>query len=414
MNAPVAALGATARAQHLAPPALRSDGIGCNRVLLVVVITGLAAALGMAFVSVAANRLISGAGVALPALLHGARWLLMCPVVLLCTCVVMPPGVRTHSAVALAAVLLLVGLVWLAGDEAARQSATASPMTRVSLGGGFWVTVMAAWLAAVDALQRLALRLRWSAPVRSVASIGLLALVALPMWALWRAGSLDALSLLKEYVNRQEVFQAAGWQHLHLVGITLAAALCLGVPLGMAAARSARVARPLVALLSVAQTVPSVALFGLLIAPLAWLGAAVPASGISGVGQLPAVLALTLYALLPIVLGTASALRQVPVEVLQAAVGMGLTRGQVFRQVELPLAVPVLLSAVRVTAVQVVGLAVVAALIGAGGFGALMFQGLFSSAVDLVLLGVLPVVVMALLIDAAFTLWVAVLNTHQP
>jgi osmoprotectant transport system permease protein len=99
-----------------------------------------------------------------------------------------------------------------------------------------------------------------------------------------------------------------------------------------------------------------------------------------------------------------SGLRQVPAAVLAAAAGMGMTPRQRLWRVELPLALPVLLAALRVTTVQVIGLAVVAALIGAGGFGALVFQGLASSAIDLVLLGVLPVLALAAAADAGFAL----------
>jgi osmoprotectant transport system permease protein len=211
---------------------------------------------------------------------------------------------------------------------------------------------------------------------------------------------LDALSLLKEYSNRAEVFQAAGWRHLQIVGAALLPALLIGLPLGVWAARSDRLARPLVGLLNIIQTLPSIALFGLLIAPLAALAAWLPGWGIAGIGLLPALIALALYALLPVVHGMAAGLRQVPAAVLDAGLGMGLTRRQLFWQVALPLAAPLLVSGLRVTVVQLIGLAVVAALIGAGGFGALVFQGLAGSALDLVLLGVLPVVVMALVADA--------------
>jgi len=217
-------------------------------------------------------------------------------------------------------------------------------------------------------------------------------------------GALDALSLLKEYAQRQDVFQAALWRHLQIVGTTLVPALLIGVPLGLAAARRPRLAQPLFAVLNLIQTVPSIALFGLLIAPLARLGQAWPGWGLQGIGLLPAVIALTLYALLPIVHGVVSGLQQVPATVIEAATGMGMSPRQRFRQVELPLALPVLLSALRLTTVQLVGLAVVAALIGAGGLGAIIFQGLLSSALDLVLLGVLPVVALALAADAAFRL----------
>jgi osmoprotectant transport system permease protein len=228
--------------------------------------------------------------------------------------------------------------------------------------------------------------------------------VLLPVAVLLASGALDQLSLLKEYANRRGVFQAAGWRHLQIVFSTLLPALLVGVPLGVAASRSERLARPLFALLNVVQTVPSIALFGLLMAPLGALAVLLPGLGIQGIGLWPAVIALDLYALLPIVHATASGLRQVPPAVVSAAVGMGLTPRQCFWQVEAPLALPVLLSGFRVTTVQVVGLTVVAALIGAGGFGAVMFQGLFSSAIDLVLLGVLPVLALALAADACLAL----------
>ncbi len=118
----------------------------------------------------------------------------------------------------------------------------------------------------------------------------------------------------------------------------------------------------------------------------------------------PAVIALMLYSLLPVVRSTVAGLDQVPRPVVEAAAGMGLTRAQVFGKVELPIALPVFLSGVRIAAVQAVGLAVVAALIGAGGLGALVFQGLASGALDLVLLGVIPVIALAVVVDAAFRL----------
>ena len=156
-------------------------------------------------------------------------------------------------------------------------------------------------------------------------------------------------------------------------------------------------------MLNVIQTVPSIALFGLLMAPLALLAASVPVLaqlGIKGIGMAPAVIALTLYALLPVVRSTAAGLSQVSQPVIEAAQGMGLTARQIFWRVELPLALPVFLSGLRVATVQTIGMAVVAALIGAGGFGAIVFQGLLSGALDLVLLGVLPVVAMAVAVDA--------------
>ena len=376
-----------------------------NRVLALLLASGLAAALGGAFLTLAPNRLVTGQGLALAGLLVGGwRWLLA-PAALLVLAVFLPAQHRTQAAVALAASTLLAGLVALAGTEATRLLAgaapAAAPLARVSLGSSFWVLATLTWLAASDALQRL--HLGRAAQALAQAAIWL------PVAVLLYSGALDSLSLLQEHANRQDVFQAAGWRHLQIVASALLTALFIGLPLGVAAARHAPFSRRLLAGLTLIQTVPSIALFGLLIAPLAWLGAAWPASGIAGIGLLPAVIALALYALLPIVHGTLAGLQQVPASVIDAATGMGLTPRQRFWQVQVPLALPLLLSAVRLSTVQMVGMAVVAALIGAGGYGALVFQGLLSSALDLVLLGVLPVVALALLVDAGFKLLGAVL-----
>ena len=392
------------RPQPEASRASEGASRGPQRVLGLLMLGLLAALLGGAFVSVAPNRLLTGQGLQLVSLWAAdsasrpaAGWLgLLVPAGVLVAAVFGPPQRWLHAATALAAAALLCGLLALAGDQAAQREAGLSTLARVSPGAGLWLALLLLWLALGDGLQRLRLR-----PVGQTLAH---ALLLIPLLLLGASGRLDALSLAKEYANRQDVFNAAALRHLQIVGLTLLPALLIGLPLGVAAARSARLARPLFALLNLVQTVPSIALFGLLIAPLGWLAVQWPASGIRGIGLWPAVITLTLYALLPTVHGLCAGLQQVPAAVLDAATGMGMGPRQRFWRVALPLALPVLLSGLRVTTVQVVGLAVVAALIGAGGFGALVFQGLLSSALDLVLLGVLPVVALALLADAGFVL----------
>ena len=361
------------------------------------VVIAAAAALAMAFVTLAPNRLVQGTGFGLIELVHGRRGVIVVPMLLLCIAIFMRPTRRTNLMVALAGSFLLVAFVWLAGDEAARLSAVAPKLSRVSLGGAFWVLLVVTWLAVVDALQRAGLGAMW----RVVAGTAVVALVVgLVAW-----GELDQLSLLKEYANRQEVFHTALLRHLQIVGATLVPTLLIGVPLGWALFRSERFAPAAFAILNMIQTVPSIALFGLLIAPLALLVATVPwlgQLGVGGIGLAPAIIALTLYALLPIVRSTVAGLGQVPRPVIEAAAGMGLTPRQIFWKVQAPIALPLLLSGIRITTVQAIGLTVVAALIGAGGLGSIMFQGLLSSALDLVLLGVLPVVAMAVAVDAVF------------
>ena len=145
-------------------------------------------------------------------------------------------------------------------------------------------------------------------------------------------------------------------------------------------------------------------------APLALLATSFPTlgrAGISGVGLAPAVIALTLYGLLPVVRGTLAGMQQVPSAMVQAARALGLTRFQILISVELPLALPVLLGGVRTAAVSSVGLAAVTALIGAGGLGSILFEGLFANAQDVVLLGVLPIIALGVLVDALFKVLLA-------
>ena len=139
-----------------------------------------------------------------------------------------------------------------------------------------------------------------------------------------------------------------------------------------------------------------------MIVPLSALAAAVPplaALGVAGIGPAPAIIALILYALLPIVRNTVAGIAGVDPAVVDAARGMGMTRRQLFLQVQLPLASPLLLAGLRIVTVQTIGLAVVAALIGAGGLGTLVFAGLGQYAADLVLLGALPTIALALAAD---------------
>ncbi len=169
--------------------------------------------------------------------------------------------------------------------------------------------------------------------------------------------------------------------------------------------------RPIFFLANVTEAIPSLALFGLLIAPLSALSFAFPALrefGIGGIGATPAVIALVIYSLLPIVQNTYVGLRQLDAAVLDAGLGMGMSRAQVFRRIEVPLAAPFVLDGVRTAAVQAVGNTAVAALIGAGGLGWFIFEGLGQAAADMIILGALPIIALALVVDAAMRLVVRV------
>ena len=367
-----------------------------NPVLLALLLLGVCAVWAMPFLRVSPNRLLSGEPVSLLAVLPGLAWLAALLFMATALAALVNPTRLMLSAVAGLSVALMLGLLWLAGAQAALVARTLSPLARTSLGGAFWAVSLLLGLTAAEALQRLGLR-------RGV-RLAWLVMALLPVYGLLAGGWCDELSIMKEYANRSDTFALAVVRHLQIVGLALLPTLCIGLPLGWLARRSARVGTALFPVLNLVQTIPSIALFGVLMAPLALLAAAWPAlarAGISGVGLAPAVVALMLYSLLPVVRGTLAGLAQVPAGVRDAARGLGMTKHRIFWQVDLPLALPVVLAGIRTATVQAAGLAAVTALIGAGGLGAIMFEGLFSGAEDLVLLGVLPMVVIGVLLDAA-------------
>ncbi len=366
-----------------------------NEVLLVLLAVAAVAISTGGFVTLAPNRLVSGRPIGLFA--AGDARLCIAIVALsaaLLAISFVPPRRALHRAAALAAALLLLVILSAAGGAAAMLVAAAPTLARVSLGAGFWILFGAATLALVDALQRGA-----TAPGERLMVVAGLVVVVFGMAS---AGRFDALSLVREYHAREPAFAAALVRHIALVAAAVGAAVLIGLPLGVAAARRPSWQGPLFATLNLLQTIPSIALFGLLIAPLSALAAAWPALaaiGIGGVGAAPAIIALVLYALLPIVRNTVVGIAGVDAGVVDAARGIGMSRRQRLWRVELPLALPLLIAGLRIVTVQTVGLAVVAALIGAGGLGTFVFDGLGQDAADLVLLGALPAIGLALAAD---------------
>lgn len=201
-------------------------------------------------------------------------------------------------------------------------------------------------------------------------------------------------ALLAFYASHRAEMAARLGEHIVLVAVSTFIAAAIGIPLGVLAARRPALARPLVGLANLAQTVPSLALFGFLI-PLPLIG---------GIGTRTALVALTLYGVLPIVRTTVAGLRGVDRAVLECATAMGMTPRQVLRQVELPLAAPAILAGVRVATVVGVGTATIASAIGAGGLGDYIFRGLAMVDPVVILAGALPAALLALSADGLLAL----------
>lgn len=381
-----------------------------NPVLALCTTLGAWVAVALPLVRVAPNRLLSGEPVYGTALIPAWGWLVWLPLILLS----LYPSRHSDQRVAagiekafdtrLASALLMsvmslsmAAMLWLAGNHATTITHTESMLARTSLGAGFWGLTALIWLISMDTVKTLTcsdgLRMTW------------LMLVALPSLVLIGMGQCDNLSIMKEYANRSDMLWVAMQRHLQIVAAAILSSVLMGLPLAWTCAHFAALRRMMFPVLNVIQTIPSIALFGMLMAPLAWAATRwgwLGEAGISGVGLAPAVIALVLYSLLPIVRSALAGLEQVPEDAKTAAKAMGMSAWQIFFKVEVPLALPVWLPGLRTAIVQTIGLAAVTALVGAGGLGAVMFDGLFSAANELVLLGVLPIVLLAMLTDALF------------
>lgn len=203
------------------------------------------------------------------------------------------------------------------------------------------------------------------------------------------------MPVVRFWLSHQQELAGLVAEHVLLVAISTTIAVAIGVPLGVFAARRPRLASPLVAVANIAQTIPSLAMFGFLL----------PVPLIGGVGARTALVVLVLYALLPIVRSTIVGITGIDRSIHEAGVAMGMTPRQLLRQVELPLALPSIVAGIRVAAVVGVGSATIAAAIGAGGLGQYIYRGLSMVDPTVILAGAIPAAILALAVDGAL-LWV--------
>ncbi len=371
------------------PPSMMSRGLPLAAAGLAV-----AALAGLPVLTLAPNRLVPGApvGIGLPGL--GLGLLTLAAGLLLAA----PASARTSRLALAAALAAWCGLVLAAGQGAAGLLVGKPAAARAALGPGAWLAGFAlAWLAGQAAR---AVFSRWGGLVAAALLLGFPALAA-------GGGLLDSLSLTVEYRARAGAVNAAFLQHLGLAGAALGLALAVSGPLALLRLRDGSASRLVDGLLNGVQVVPALALFAGLVAGLSGLLALVPALrglGLSAIGPVPAVIGTAAYLCLPLVRGLAAGLAAADPAVLHTARAMGLTTGATLLRVRLPLGAPVIAGALRVAAVQSVGLATLGGLVGAGGLGAVVFEGMAQFAQDLILLGALPVIGLALALDAGLAL----------
>lgn len=446
-----------------------------NKVTLLGALVGLLALFGTSWLLVKANRLVAGDvysafAVAPPyaAALCGT-WALLA----------LGSLFRFPARAGLLALLSSLGLIFAAllvgRGSSLLAAASADPeRARISLQGGLWLSVLAYYIGIFGTLGE--------APAKPWARLLLLAPAPLTVVVLIGTGQFSSLGLSQELASQGRDFTAELLRHLALAGTSVLLACAIGIPAAIWAARSEAAAQLVLPIASFLQTIPSLALFGIMLSPLARLGNGVsvgqallfsllgliaagalgwlsrrvsktlrntltvltllvallpllllsvmvavllngafvalfswdaaalrlpgglgePLSslGVRGIGTAPALIALTLYAFLPVIRNTYTGLREVPQAATEAGQGMGMSPGQILRRVELPLALPLIFEGVRASVVLTIGITTVAFLIGAGGLGTFIERGISQQVPDLILLGALPIILLALLADA--------------
>jgi osmoprotectant transport system permease protein len=399
------------------------------------------------WLSLKPNRLLAGESVGLTEFSTPFGYLTLIAWLAVAGSAFFPKKLRPWLSSLAVAVALLFACLYISRG-ASELMVEAGQYARVSPIAGTWLGILALYVS----LFGLSRESRFGALPSLIVLLGALL-----------AGLFNGLGPWLEYSQTSDVFSQQFLRHMLLSLFSVSLAALLGFPLAVWAVRSKSVGNIVLPLVSFLQTVPSVALFGLLLPPLAWLGRSVPLlyavlfaaiflvggtilqrltrwqvsqaftllgaftggllfsiilfqalvgegrtltvlgsladAGVRGIGAAPALVALSLYALLPMVVNTVVGLNSVPEAVKDAARGMGMSQRQVFWRAEVPLALPFMFEGLRSSLVLSFGLATIAALISAGGLGFFILRGVEGSVGDLILLGAVPVVVVALLLD---------------
>lgn len=200
------------------------------------------------------------------------------------------------------------------------------------------------------------------------------------------------MNIFEVFIQRKEDLFDSLLIHIEITLVAMLIAILIAVPLGIWLARHKKFAEPVIGVTSVIQTIPSLALLGFMI-PL------------FGIGIKPALIALVLYALLPILRNTFLGISEVDPAAIEAGVGMGMTRWQLLFMVQLPIALPVLIGGIRTSTVWTVGVATLGALVGAGGLGDFIFRGIATANSDLILLGAIPAALLAIFFDTVLRIF---------
>ena len=204
------------------------------------------------------------------------------------------------------------------------------------------------------------------------------------------------MDTLKFIIQNYDDVLFLAWEHIFMVSVSLIIATAIGVPLGIVITKNEALAKKVINSANIMMTIPSIALFGLMMPVLALVG--------QGLGKVPAIIALTLYSQLPIIRNTYVAIKNVSPSIRDAGRGMGMNRWELLKEVEIPIAVPIIVAGLRTAAVMNIGIAAIATYVGAGGLGVYIQNGIDRVYPEMILAGALLVSVFAILVDAVMAM----------
>jgi osmoprotectant transport system permease protein len=373
--------------------------VSARKANTIVAVTGstigaLATAFGP-FLSFRPNRVVDGVQAGAVDAFGAAAWLMIALWVLCAGLAFLEPGRFIGPIRGLIGTAIIALVIVMSGAAAAEFAMDQGTVARTSFAVGFYYVTVAYLLVEYAALKDTPDTL--GRLVTVLAGVGALVAVA-------ASGAIAELGIVREYQLASDTFGRELRRYLFYALGSTGTAIVIGIPLGIWAATNKRAEVPIMSVLNVGQVFPALAFIGIMMPILSGLSRAFPVLrefGIAGIGWAPVFIVLVVYALFPITRNTLVAIRELPPGVLNAARGMGMSRGRSLVEVELPLAFPVVLAGIRVALVQNTAGSILAALVGGGGLGSIVFFGLEQTSMDLVLVGVIPIVAMAFIFDSA-------------
>ncbi len=355
---------------------------------------GAAAAFSSHGISFNENRIIEGEPTSLVSGLGTWGWALVAVWLLAAALSLSPLPYRVRGiAVTLLGGAAPVLMLWGAGIAAVEHVAAASDIARTSLLWAAWLSLFASYVVIFAATA-------WLDPGALRAVLTYLPIIAVTLLVV--TGQLSELAVAREYQNNTETFARELQLHLAYVAGAVSIGLVFGLSLGLLAVRRRALEPAVFGTLNVLQVFPTLAFIGLMNPILSGLSdrsTLFDALGVRGVGWAPVIIVLSAYAVYPIARNTYTSLASLDPGVLDAARGVGMSRTRMLTEVEFPLALPVIVAGLRVALVQTTAGAIVAGLVGGGGLGTFVFLGAGETATDLILLGVIPIMVLALFFD---------------